>query len=99
MNDVVADTHSLVWFLFDLTRLSAVADAALTAAMQSGTLYISAITLVELDYLAGRPSFPYTGVLPRVLALAADPNEPLDVLPVTTGVAQALPRVPRVESP
>jgi len=99
VSDVLADTHSVVWFLFDLARLSPAADAALTAAAQSGRLWISAITLVEVSYLSGKKSFPYSGVLPRLIALATDPNEPLEVLPLTLEVAQAMDRVPRAEVP
>jgi PIN domain nuclease of toxin-antitoxin system len=97
MNDVLADTHSIVWLLFDPSRLSLAADTAMTNAAQSGRLYISAITLVELNYLAGKASFPYSGVLSRLFALVADPNEALDVLPLTLEVAQAMDRVPRSE--
>ena len=97
MNDVLADTHSIVWYLFDPPRLSPAADKALTAASQSGKVFISAITLVELNYLAGRASFPYAGVLPRLIALATDPNEPLEVLPITLAVAQAMDQIPRTE--
>jgi PIN domain nuclease of toxin-antitoxin system len=32
MSDVLADTHSIVWFLFDVARLSPTADTALTTA-------------------------------------------------------------------
>jgi hypothetical protein len=49
MNDVLADTHSLVWFLFDPGRLSPAADAMLSTAARSGTVYISSITLVATD--------------------------------------------------
>ena len=45
MSDVLADTHSVIWFLFDTARPSHAADAALTTAAQSGRLFISAITL------------------------------------------------------
>ena len=99
MSDVVADTHAIVWFLFDTARLSRAADTALSAAAQSGKLYISAITLVEVNYLAGRRSFPYTDVFARLIALAGDPNEPLEVLPLTLDVAQAMDRVPKSEVP
>ena len=58
-SDVLADTHSIVWFLFDPSRLSPAADAALTTAAQSGKVYISAITLVEVNYLSGKKTFPY----------------------------------------
>jgi PIN domain nuclease of toxin-antitoxin system len=99
MNDVLADTHAVVWFLFARVRLSPPALAVLNAAAQSGTVYISAITLVEVNYLIGKKSFPYPGVFPQLLALAADPNEALEVLPVTADVARAMDRVPRAEVP
>ena len=97
MNDVLADTHSIVWFLFDPSRLSPAADTVLTPASQSGRVFISAITLVELNYLAGKATFRYSGVLPRLFSLASDPNEPLKILPLTLEVAQAMERVPRSE--
>jgi PIN domain nuclease of toxin-antitoxin system len=99
MSDVLADTHSIIWFLFDTARLSPSADAALTSAAQSGKLYISAITLVEVNYLSSKKTFPYSGVFPRLLALATDPNERLEVLPLTLEVAQAMDLVPRAEVP
>jgi PIN domain nuclease of toxin-antitoxin system len=99
MSDVLADTQSVVWYLADLGRLSRPADAALTAAAQSGRILVSTITLVELTYLAGRRTFPYAGVLPRLYTLLADPAEPIDALPVTVEIARALDRVPRAEVP
>ena len=67
MSDVLADTHALVWSLFDPGRLSPAALSALTAASLSGRIFISAITLVEVNYLSGKKTFPYSGVLPRLL--------------------------------
>jgi PIN domain nuclease of toxin-antitoxin system len=99
MNDVLADTHSVVWLLFDPGRLSTPAAAALAAASQAGRVFISSISLVELDYLAGKVNFPYSGVLPRLVTLVSDPTEPIDVLPLTLEVAQAMAQVPRAEIP
>jgi PIN domain nuclease of toxin-antitoxin system len=97
MNDILADTHSVVWFLFDPNRLSPAATAAMNAAVQSGRLFISTITLVELSYLAGRPSFPYSRVLPRLITLIDDPSEPIEALPLTVEVARTLDVIPRSE--
>ncbi len=99
MTDLLADTHALVWMLFDSGRLSAAATAALSAASTSGRIYISAISLVELAYLAEKKSFPYSGVLPRLVPLLTDPVEALKVLPVTLEIAQAMHHVPRAEIP
>ena len=61
MSIVIADTHAVIWFLYDLPKLSRTADAAITvtASVQSGTLFISSITLVELNYLSTKKNFPY----------------------------------------
>ena len=67
MSDVLADTHSIVWFLFDTARLSPAADELLTVASESGKLYISAISLIEVNYLSSKKSFPYSDVFPRLI--------------------------------
>ena len=64
MSDVLADTQAIVWFLFDTARLSAAADTALTEASQTGKIFLSAITLVELNYLAGKKASPTPGFCP-----------------------------------
>ena len=69
------------------------------SAGHSGKLYISAITLIEVNYLSGKKSFPYSGVFPRLIALAADPSERLEVIPVTLEIFQAIDLVPRLEVP
>jgi PIN domain nuclease of toxin-antitoxin system len=99
MSDVLADTHSIVWFLFDTARLSRTADAGLTTASQSGKLYTSVITLIEVSCLSGKTTFPYAGVFSRLIALATDPNERLEVLPLTLEIARAMNLVPRAEVP
>lgn len=98
-SEVLADTHAIVWFLFDPARLSPGADQAMTAAAESGTIYISAITLVELIYLSSKRSFPYARVFPGVISLAADPLEPVEAIPLTLEIARIMDRIPRHEVP
>ena len=99
MSAHAADTHSLVWYFFDPKQLSVDATAALTAADQAGELYFSTISLVELDYLDGRPSFPYPGALGQVLSLLARPATPLKPLPLSVDVTRALAHAPKAETP
>lgn len=99
MNEVLADTHSLIWFLFDSKRLSPSASQALTAATLLGKIYISAITLVELSYISGKKNFPYPGIDSLILTQVLDPNKPFEILPVTFQIALAMDRVPRDEIP
>ncbi len=99
MSDVLADTHAVLWYLFDPARLSPPADVALTSATLLGQLFISTITLVEVNYLTGKKSFPYTWALPRLFALLADPTQPLNILPLDLAVVLAMDQVPRDEVP
>lgn len=96
MTDVVADTHAVVWYLYDAVKLS---RAALTAASRTGTIYVSAISLVEVNYLTGKPTLPYVGVQEKLVELDADPTERVDVLPLGVPVAQAMNSVPKSEVP
>ena len=95
MNDVLADTHSILWYLFEARRLSAAAGAALSGAVQSGGLIrVSAITPVEVCYLVEKGKIPaqyWTGLLAALL----DSNTPVNPLPVDHAVAQAVEQIPR----
>ncbi len=99
MNHVLADTHAIVWYLFDPEKLSEVAAQTLLAVDLTGRIYVSAISLVEISYLAGRKSFPYQDALLRMLELIENPNEPLEVHPLGVKVVRALADIPRAEVP
>ena len=59
MPGVVADTHTIVWYLSRDSRLSSGAYAELTAATTGGNLiHIPSICLVELTYLAEKGRLP-----------------------------------------
>lgn len=52
MPTVVADTHAIIWYLFDQNKLSINAFNALDNSVnQGGQIYISAISLIEITYL------------------------------------------------
>jgi PIN domain nuclease of toxin-antitoxin system len=97
MNDVVADTHIVLWMLYEPSKLSPAALAAVQQATTSGTLYISAITLIEVIYLVEKKSFEYPTAVNDLFALVVNPNEPIRVLPVTIDVARAVLQIPRGE--
>jgi PIN domain nuclease of toxin-antitoxin system len=49
---VLADTHALIWYLFDEGRLSATGRAALDGSIDAGfPILVSAISIVEVIYL------------------------------------------------
>ncbi|MCC5636562.1 type II toxin-antitoxin system VapC family toxin [Nostoc sp. CHAB 5844] len=58
MTSVVIDTHALIWYIFDLDRLSKTALTALEQAVNSGNpIYVSAISVVEIVYLVEKGRF------------------------------------------
>ncbi len=80
MHGVVADTHSLVWYLVDPARLSAAAGAALDGAVNAGeTIYVSSISLVELVYLVEKGRLPQT-VVDRLQAALNAPDAEISVV-------------------
>jgi PIN domain nuclease of toxin-antitoxin system len=67
MTSVVADTHTLIWYVFDLQRLSETALTALEQAVNTGNpIYVSAITVIEIAYLVEKGCFAEE-VLTRIL--------------------------------
>jgi len=94
MPSVLADTHSIVWYLMDDPRLSKAASFALESAQSAGDLiYVASITLVELTYLVEKGR-----VAPEALKLLrvslTDPSFGFHLAPLDLAVADALPRVP-----
>lgn len=93
----VADTHTVLWYLFADTRLSRVAKAIIEDALGEGRRTgVSAMTLAEILYLVekGRAA-PQT--FDRVLSILADPSGPFLELHVDSAVVSAMQMIPREE--
>jgi PIN domain nuclease of toxin-antitoxin system len=95
MPAVVADTHVLIWYLFDDAGLSVAASEALGQAAAAGDpIYVSAITLVEVTYLQERGRIrPET--TPRLDRALREPQPEIVLVPVGGDIARALRLVPR----
>jgi PIN domain nuclease of toxin-antitoxin system len=99
MPGVVADTHTIVWYLSKDSRLSLAAHAALTVVTTGGDLiHIPSICLVELTYLAEKGRLPSAAREALVEALD-DPSSPCTLVPLDRLVAEALQLVQRTEVP
>jgi PIN domain nuclease of toxin-antitoxin system len=99
MPGVVADTHTIVWYLSKDSRLSLAAHGALTTATTGGDLiHIPSICLVELTYLAEKGRLPSAARDALVEALD-DPAAPCTLVPLDRLVAEALQLVQRSEVP
>ncbi len=95
MNDILADTHTAIWSLFDPARLSVAASRALQVAqVAGGRVLVSAVTPIETTYLAERRRVA-SHVLPALWAAIDDPTRPFDILSVSSAVARVLDRISR----
>lgn len=92
----VADTHTIVWYLYHDPRLSETARAAIEDAAASGEqIAFSSITLAEIVYLAERGRIRIE-TLDRLLQ-AVEGEVVLVEVPFDRSVAQAMATIPRRE--
>lgn len=95
MTALLLDTHVLIWTLFGTRALSKRAHDAIHRAIDAGhSLTISAITLVELEYLTEKSRIP-GHMLPRVRQIVVEGKGRLTVVPVDVAVSAALHHVRR----
>ena len=99
MPSVVADTHTLIWYIFELPRLSPAALTALEQAVNEGnSIYFSAITIVEISYLIERGRLAGE-VLTRVLNAADDPNVGILLAPLDRNISTTIQQIDRATVP
>ncbi len=99
MTSVVSDTHTLIWYVFDLQRLSEAALTALEQAVNTGNpIYISAITVIEIAYLVEKGRFAEE-VLTRILNALDDPNVGIILVPLDRNISGAIRQIDRVTVP
>jgi PIN domain nuclease of toxin-antitoxin system len=92
---VVADTHVIIWYLRSPEKLSTDALTSLDNALNnSASIFISAISIVEMNYLVEKNRIP-TGSLEQLLQLVDDPLVNLVIVPLDTPVAKAFTQIPR----
>ncbi|WP_254563978.1 type II toxin-antitoxin system VapC family toxin [Oscillatoria sp. HE19RPO] len=99
MPSVVADTHTIIWYVFDLPRLSPSALNALEqAATEGDIIYFSAISIVEISYLIERGRL-VNEVLTRVLNAADNPNMGILLAPLDRNIAATVRQIDRATVP
>ncbi|MBD2774802.1 type II toxin-antitoxin system VapC family toxin [Iningainema tapete] len=99
MISVVADTHALIWYIFDLKRLSETALTTLQQAVSSGNpIYVSSISVVEITYLVERGRFAEE-VLTRTLNALDDPNVGIILAPLDRKISGAIRQIDRATVP
>ncbi|HEY62995.1 MAG TPA: type II toxin-antitoxin system VapC family toxin [Caldilineae bacterium] len=95
----IADTHTVIWYIFADQRLSETARSAIEEIAASGDqIGFSAITLAEIVYL-GEKERVYPATLDRPLAAIESEDALLVEIPFDRHVAKALRKVDRQQVP
>lgn len=99
MSACVADTHAVIWYLLNDPRLSPNALAAMQNAAAAGdSVYVSAITLVEIIYLIEKGRFPQS-LLTGIMATLNNPANELTIAPLDESIAQTMQQISRAIVP
>ncbi len=99
MAALVADTHAVLWYIFNDPRLSAPAAAAMDGAAQSGApIFLPTICLVEATYLVEKGRVP-PAALERLTSALRKPEAGFRAPPVDFAVAFEVRRISRNEVP
>ena len=100
MSAVVADTHSILWYLNNLPDLSPAALQAMENAEQSGAaIYVPSIVLVELRYLVEKGRDIKECDFQTVLTELKNPSSALTLAPLDQLTAETLAQIPRATVP
>lgn len=91
MRALATDTHAVLWYLEDDSRLTATAGAALDSADR---ILLPSVCLVEITYLVEKGRLD-AAVLPRLFTELDHPDTTLVLAPLDLGVVLALQDVPR----
>jgi PIN domain nuclease of toxin-antitoxin system len=95
----VADTHTIIWYLFNDERLSNIARQTIeTAAVDGNQIGIASITLAEIVYLSEKNRIPEP-TLERLLNAIDEENSVLIEIPLDKNVVKTLVRVERTQIP
>ena len=93
----VADTHTVIWYLFDDARLSTTAGDFIDQAAANGErIGVSPITLAEIVYLLDKKKIPPT-TYTEVRSAMIDPDHVFQEVPFSIEVVEAMRTVARDE--
>jgi PIN domain nuclease of toxin-antitoxin system len=99
MSAVVADTHAIVWYLSKPEKLSATALQTLDQASQSGQMiYLSAISIVELQYLTERNRIDIA-VLNQILKIVRSEIPSIEIVALDLEIGENLALIDRAVVP
>jgi PIN domain nuclease of toxin-antitoxin system len=92
---LVVDTHTVIWYLRQDTRLSQRAESEIDSALAGGhSIHVPSISLVELVYLVDKGKIP-AAVADRVDLVLRDPASGFRLAPLDLAVVEATRLIPR----
>ena len=95
----VADTHAVIWYVFDDSRLSSVARTEIDSAVANGErIAVSSISLIEMVYLVDKGRIAMA-VFDGIFQALDDPNPLLLEVFCDRAIAQAMRLVDRQQVP
>ena len=95
----IADTHSVIWYLFSDPRLGKAASAFIDVTITKGDhIGVSAITIAEMIYLTEKGRIP-ANALKELHAATADPKAVLRHVPLDEAVAMRMADIARQDLP
>ncbi|MEW6208455.1 MAG: PIN domain-containing protein [Acidobacteriota bacterium] len=97
MSAVLTDTHALLWYMNNSSRLSATARAA-TAEQTHNFIYVPSIILVELRYLIEKGTISDSDYQ-TILTALKDDSTVLTIAPLGLREAESLSLIPRATVP
>lgn len=95
MTAVIADTHTIIWYLNQSKKLSETAASALnTAVSEQNCIYVSAISVVEIAYLVERSRLPEEA-LTLLVDTFSNPETALEIVSLNWAIARTVRQIPR----
>lgn len=96
---ILADTHTLIWYLFDEERLSAAGRAALDGAIGAGfPILVSAISIIEIVYLEEKHKLR-AGAADRIRQACEAEDPSIEIVPIHARIAHGIHQIARADVP
>ena len=94
MDDIVIDTNIVIWYFGEYSRLSPLAEKLIDDVVESGTVFVASITIVELTYLLEKNRVP-VDVIDKLREALDDESTSFRLAELTRGVADDVQRIDR----
>jgi PIN domain nuclease of toxin-antitoxin system len=99
MLKAIADTHTVIWFLYDNSRLSPAADKFFnTVEAEGNQIGLSAVSIAEIVYLVEKARIPHDCLI-RLQQALDSLNSFLMIVSFDRAMAEVLPQIERSKVP